>query len=304
MLAMPPRLTITRCAVGVAEQRRVKCRHQRRALPARRDVAAAEIGDDGEARALRDARGIVELQREAALGPVAQRLAVHARGHHARRGRASRRRAPWRSRRRRAPPACWRRDRARDSSFAPGVCSASSSSRSIVGNGMCAAPSVSQATPLAGAKSATTASTPSRLVPDITPAKRSPATMGISAPAAAVRRRRARRACACATASSSRQRGDGRVERRALLGRDRERGRQRDGHRIARLAGDAEFVVEMRAGRPPRLADVADRVALPHVRAAAQARREARQVRVDGRVRAAVPQHHDVAVAALAARPS
>src|SRR5512142_1273543 len=62
---------------------------------------------------------------------------------------------------------------ARASSLAPGCCSARSSSRSMVGKGTCAAPRVRHALPSFGAKSATTASTPSRLVPDITPAKSS-----------------------------------------------------------------------------------------------------------------------------------
>jgi hypothetical protein len=62
---------------------------------------------------------------------------------------------------------------ARASSLLPGCWRASSSSRSSAGYAMCAAPSVSHASPLSGVKSATIASTPSRLVPYITPAKRS-----------------------------------------------------------------------------------------------------------------------------------
>ena len=63
-----------------AEERGVERRHQRRALAARRDVAAAEIGDDGHAGPLGDARRVVELQRPAFVGAMAQRLAVDARG--------------------------------------------------------------------------------------------------------------------------------------------------------------------------------------------------------------------------------
>ena len=87
MFAMPPMLTIDAMPIGPREQRGVKRRHERRALPARRDVAAAEIGDDDHAGFLGDARRIVELHGEAAVGPMAQRLAVHAGG--ARRRRAS-----------------------------------------------------------------------------------------------------------------------------------------------------------------------------------------------------------------------
>ena len=59
---------------------------------------------------------------------------------------------------------------ARASSSAPGRWSACNSSARLRGNGTCAAARSSQGRPLPGAKSATTASTPSRLVPDITPA--------------------------------------------------------------------------------------------------------------------------------------
>jgi hypothetical protein len=69
-----------------AEERRVKGGHQRRALPAGGDVATPEIGDDGHAGPLGNACRIVELQRPAFIGAVAQRLAVHTRCDHIRRG--------------------------------------------------------------------------------------------------------------------------------------------------------------------------------------------------------------------------
>ena len=66
--------------VALAEQRGVKGGNERRALPARRDVAASEIGDHRDARALSHTRGVVQLQRKAALGTMTQRLSVHADG--------------------------------------------------------------------------------------------------------------------------------------------------------------------------------------------------------------------------------
>ena len=84
-LAMPPRLTTTRCRSAAAKQRRVKCRHKRRALAARGDVAAAKVGDDGDVRELRQPRRIGELRGVPQLGTMANRLAVEAdRGNRAR----------------------------------------------------------------------------------------------------------------------------------------------------------------------------------------------------------------------------
>ena len=58
----------------------MKGRHQRRALPAGRDVPASEIGDNRDARTLDDARRIVELDAEPAIRSMAQCLAVNAYG--------------------------------------------------------------------------------------------------------------------------------------------------------------------------------------------------------------------------------
>ena len=80
MFAMPPTFTMTRCRSGRANKRGVKRGHEWRALPARRDVAAAKIGDDDHSRLLGNARRIVELHGESAIGPMAQRLAMHAGG--------------------------------------------------------------------------------------------------------------------------------------------------------------------------------------------------------------------------------
>ncbi len=65
----------------IPEQGRVKRRHQRRALSAGGHVAAAEIRDNGDVSTLRDARGIVELQRPALLRTVTYRLAMDAGRH-------------------------------------------------------------------------------------------------------------------------------------------------------------------------------------------------------------------------------
>ncbi len=65
-------------AITPREQRRVERGHERRALPAGGDVAAAEIADDDHPRLLGNARGIVELNGDAEVGTVPQRLAVHA----------------------------------------------------------------------------------------------------------------------------------------------------------------------------------------------------------------------------------
>jgi len=60
------------------EHRGVKCRHQRRALPACRDVAAAKIGDDVDTAQFCEQRGVVGLARVSPLRPMADGLAMHA----------------------------------------------------------------------------------------------------------------------------------------------------------------------------------------------------------------------------------
>ena len=62
------------------EQRRMQCRHQRRALPARRDIPAAEVRDDRDSRGLNKSGRIGELRRVAQLGTMANGLAVDADG--------------------------------------------------------------------------------------------------------------------------------------------------------------------------------------------------------------------------------
>ena len=64
-----------------ARTARVKRGHQRRALPARGDVATPEVGDDRHAEALGDARRIVELERPAGVGTMAHGLPVDAGSH-------------------------------------------------------------------------------------------------------------------------------------------------------------------------------------------------------------------------------
>ena len=81
--------------------------------------------------------------------------------------------------------------------------------------------------------------------------------------------------------------------------RQRLRRRQRDRHRVALFVIDPKFVVQMRTGRPARLADVADDVALRDARSGLDAAREPRQMRVDGRIGRAMLQHDRVAVAVL-----
>src|SRR5262249_33653799 len=53
---------------------------ERRALAARRDVAAAEVGDDANAGELGEQGGIADLRGETELRPVADRLAMAADG--------------------------------------------------------------------------------------------------------------------------------------------------------------------------------------------------------------------------------
>ena len=152
-----------------AEQRGVERGHQRRALSAGRDVAPPEVGDDRHAGALGHARRIVELDRPAEVGAVAHRLAVDAGGDDvgsgdagARAGRGKRFRVEVGQREGGA--------RRAGELVGPDACSASSSARSAVGQRQVGGAEHAAARPGAGAKSATTASTPSRLVPDITPA--------------------------------------------------------------------------------------------------------------------------------------
>ncbi len=64
---------------AAAEERRVERRHEGRALPARGDVAAPEVGDHGHVGLLGDARRIVELQRPALLRSMPDRLPMDAR---------------------------------------------------------------------------------------------------------------------------------------------------------------------------------------------------------------------------------
>ena len=154
---------------AAAEERRVERRHQRRTLAAGGDVAAPEIGDDRDARLLGDARRIVELQRPALVGTVAQRLAVDAcrddvvrreagtveRGVDRVGARVGQRIGGTRGARELVVTGALQRDQ-------------------LGGEGRrernvrCGQQRAGR--PAAGAKSATTASTPSRLVPDITPA--------------------------------------------------------------------------------------------------------------------------------------
>ena len=86
-----------------------------------------------------------------------------------------------------------------------------------------------------------------------------------------------------------------------VRGCERLAGGQRNRQRIALFTADAELVVKVRPRRPARLPDVADHFSLRHARAIAHLRRESRQVRVEGRERALVPQFDHVAVAVLPA---
>ena len=58
----------------------MKSGYERRAFAARGDVAASEVGNDINAAALSNERRVVELQREALLGAVTDRLTVHSDG--------------------------------------------------------------------------------------------------------------------------------------------------------------------------------------------------------------------------------
>jgi len=63
---------------SVPEQRGVQRGRERRALPARGDIAAAEIGDDGDAAGFGESRRIGKLGRELELRPMTYRLSVQA----------------------------------------------------------------------------------------------------------------------------------------------------------------------------------------------------------------------------------
>ena len=79
-LATPPRLsTPTGCArLSCAHQGAMEHRHDRGALPAGGDVGGAEVIDHGDAEPGGERRPIAELDREAAVGPVQDGLAVEA----------------------------------------------------------------------------------------------------------------------------------------------------------------------------------------------------------------------------------
>ena len=122
---------------AAAEERGVERGHERRALPARSDVAAPEVGDHRHVGLLGDARRIVELQRPAFLGAMPDRLPVDARRDDVVRGR---RRRPGRrcaARARTGPQACWPLLPLRTSSSRVAACSARSSCRRSVGKAMC-----------------------------------------------------------------------------------------------------------------------------------------------------------------------
>ena len=56
----------------------MECGHERRSLASCGHVAGAQVRNDVDARELCDERGMIELQREALLRTMADRLAVHA----------------------------------------------------------------------------------------------------------------------------------------------------------------------------------------------------------------------------------
>ena len=153
-----------------AKTRGVECRHQRRALAAGRDVAAAEVGDDGDARSPRPgAPGWQAASCSRARGDD---------GSSARAVRSPRRRgrrsapptAPPRPRPHSNPSGRWPQATPRWTSSAPLRCSAFSSSRSSGAKSTWVRATARQGS---APKSARTASTPSTLVPDISPTKSS-----------------------------------------------------------------------------------------------------------------------------------
>ena len=94
--------------------------------------------------------------------------------------------------------------------------------------------------------------------------------------------------------------GRGGEEAVPLVRRDGSGVRKRHGLRILVNAANAVFVVQVRTGREPGLADIANDLAQLDPLAAAHLRREARQVAVDGDHARAVFELDDIAVAALA----
>ncbi len=66
--------------VWCAECSRMKGRHQRRTLATGSDIAAAKVGDHVQAGQFGQQRRIVGLAREAQLGAMADRLAMHGHG--------------------------------------------------------------------------------------------------------------------------------------------------------------------------------------------------------------------------------
>ena len=87
------------------------------------------------------------------------------------------------------------------------------------------------------------------------------------------------------------------LEGRKLVLRKRQGGRHRDGERVARLTGDAELIVQVRAGGLASLTDRANCVVLRYSLAASDS--DAAQVRIDRRVLTVVPDDDRVAIAAF-----
>src|SRR5436190_10858734 len=174
---------------------------------------------------------------------------------------------------------------ARSISSGPGAWSAKSAARSSAGNGKCA---LARTDGGRLEKSASTASTPSRLVPDMRP----------TYSALSLKQ------CEIALPDQLEAHGE-RVglgpESRDFIRRNRQRSGQYDRKRVAGLPGGPEFGVQVRSGCPPGLADRADDVALGHVHALAQAPGKAHQVRVHGRDISRVANDDYVSVAALLA---
>src|SRR5690606_18968464 len=157
--------------------------------------------------------------------------------------------------------------------------------------------------------STSAASMPSALVPEIRPRKSRDmrAIVGAGAGSAALAGGLVRLRLGCAGVEQLLHRLDARQGRRGLLpergqGGALERLRWRHGHRqrVAVLAVDPEFIVQVRAGGQAGGADIADHRALGHVLALADLA-EARHVRVQRGVALAVVEDHHVAVATLLA---
>src|SRR5690606_17078918 len=142
---------------------------------------------------------------------------------------------------------------------------------------------------------ASTASMPSMLVPDISPTNRREvrATSWRLPEAGELELAHVLEAFQVLRRERSEAGQGGPAERRG----DREVGLER----VRMLAGDAELVVQVRAGREAGAADVADDRALGDLVALAQVAREAAHVGVQGRILAVVLDDHDPAVATLGA---